>query len=517
MGIYNASGTIADKTSEFIDNMDFDYEFDSTSNANYTIIRIYKTKIDGSKQYPFVFAPNGSSSGTMSTLTMMSAYPVWNLGINGGIFTEQGVADGIVIQNGVSVINTPAITHYGAYPLTINDNGDLSYAAADANTSTLIANNIKSAVCGFCPIVVDYAAVDASFYNWITHYNENAQRQIIGQFGNGDYAIITCEGRNHQASDGWTIPEAIAVCLKHGLKFAYNLDGGGSTETVLCRKHINDIYDNTTGRIVPTFICFSGGDSFPTMSGGVPCTGIALNENTLDLTSIGGTATLTATPTPADTTDSISWSTSDASVATVADGVVTAVGLGTATITVTCGSQTATCAVTVDNVVPDYVMVAGYSPSKRSADAVNPSMTTNQVSSATVNSFIIAANKATGMYPIESKTTVDTSPYRFVPILIPAGATKIKLTASSYDQFYTRFLWCDSTKQETIVNHGAWCVQGKDTGWDQPSRATNTYTITIPTGVSGLDSFCAAFNSSYSTWETGTDYASSFSVEFLSE
>lgn len=252
-------------------------------------------------------------------------------------------------------------------------------------------------------------------------------------------------------------------------------------------------------------------------AGGVPCTGITLNVNTLDLTSIGGTATLTATPTPADTTDSISWSTSDSSVATVADGVVTAVGLGTATITVTCGNQTATCAVAVDNVVPDYVMVAGYSPSKRAADTSNPSMTTNQVTSATVNSFIIAADKATGLYPIESKTTVDTSPYRFVPILIPAGATKIKLTASSYDQFYTRFLWCDSTKQETIVNHGAWCVQGVDTGWDQPSRATNTYTITIPTGVSGLDSFCAAVNSSYNTWETGTDYASSFSVEFLSE
>lgn len=252
-------------------------------------------------------------------------------------------------------------------------------------------------------------------------------------------------------------------------------------------------------------------------SGGVPCTRISLNVNTLDLTSIGGTATLTATPTPADTTDSISWSTSDSSVATVADGVVTAVGLGTATITVTCGTQTATCAVSVDNVVPDYVMVAGYAPSKRSADAANPSMTTNQATTATVNSFIIAANKATGLYPIESKTTVDTSPYRFVPILIPAGATKIKLTASSYDQFYTRFLWCDSTKQETIVNHGAWCVQGVDTGWDQPSRATNTYTITIPTGVSGLDSFCAAVNSSYNTWETGTDYASSFSVEFLTE
>jgi len=265
MAIYNASGNmIIDSLADFIDNMDFDYEFDSTSDANYTILRIYQTKIDGTKQYPFVFAPNGSGAGTMSTKDMMDANPQWLLAINGGIFTNSG-ADGIVIQNGVSIVNSPATSHVGAYPLTIDSSGNLSYAAPDASTSTLISNGIKSAVCGFCPIVVDYEAVDASYYNWIEHYAENAQRQIIGQFGNGDYAILTSEGRNYQASDGWTIAEAIAICIKHGLKFAYNLDGGGSTETMLGKKHINDIYDGTTGRKVPTFICFAGGTTFPTL------------------------------------------------------------------------------------------------------------------------------------------------------------------------------------------------------------------------------------------------------------
>ena len=264
MAIYDASGNIVrDKMEEFIDNMDFDYEYDSTSDANYTVMRIYKIKIDGTKQFPFVFAPNGAGTATMSTLDMMIANPKWLLGINGGIFTSSK-ADGIVIQNGVSIVNTPCTLHEGAYPLTIDDEGDLSFADPDADTADLIADGIVSAVCGFCPIVVDYEAVDASYYNWIEHYAQNAQRQIIGQWGNGDYAIVTCEGRGHQASDGWTIAEAIAICIKLGLKFAYNLDGGGSAETVLGKKHINDIYDNTTGRIVPTFICFSGGNTFPT-------------------------------------------------------------------------------------------------------------------------------------------------------------------------------------------------------------------------------------------------------------
>ena len=55
---------------------------------------------------------------------------------------------------------------------------------------------------------------------------------------------------------------AQTVCKKLGLKFAYNLDGGGSTETMFCGKHFNTIYENVTGRKVPTFIVFNGGTVF---------------------------------------------------------------------------------------------------------------------------------------------------------------------------------------------------------------------------------------------------------------
>ena len=67
----------------------------------------------------------------------------------------------------------------------------------------------------------------------------------------------------------------------------------------------------------------------------VPCTGITLDEQTKSVTSLSP-FTLVATPTPANTTDEVSWISSDTDVATVADGVVTPVGLGEATITATC-------------------------------------------------------------------------------------------------------------------------------------------------------------------------------------
>ena len=85
------------------------------------------------------------------------------------------------------------------------------------------------------------------------------------------------------------------------------------------------------------------------IAAGISATAIEVAPTTLDLI-IGEQSTLTATLTPADATDVVIWTTDAESVATVKNGVVTAVGTGTATITATAGSFSATCAVTVSAV-----------------------------------------------------------------------------------------------------------------------------------------------------------------------
>lgn len=78
-----------------------------------------------------------------------------------------------------------------------------------------------------------------------------------------------------------------------------------------------------------------------------PCTGITLDKDTLTIAR-GETATLTATTLPADTTDKVVWSSADKTIATVENGVVTAVGLGETTVTAACGDKTASCKVIVN-------------------------------------------------------------------------------------------------------------------------------------------------------------------------
>ena len=76
------------------------------------------------------------------------------------------------------------------------------------------------------------------------------------------------------------------------------------------------------------------------------------------------TQQLTTTVLPANTTDTLSYLSSDNDVATVSDeGLITAVAEGTATITATSGGYSDTCVVTVENIpviTPDKTSTSGY-------------------------------------------------------------------------------------------------------------------------------------------------------------
>ena len=77
------------------------------------------------------------------------------------------------------------------------------------------------------------------------------------------------------------------------------------------------------------------------------CKALAIRVD-IPMTEIGATYALVVAPDPADTVDQISFASSDEAVVTVdASGLITAVGEGSAVVTVTCGDVTSECYVTV--------------------------------------------------------------------------------------------------------------------------------------------------------------------------
>ena len=257
--IYDVNGNViaVGTRSDFADNMELDYAYDAATNVNYTVLRVFQTKRDGTKQYPFIRYP-----GRMAIADLV-ATEGWAIVTNAGLgVSASQPIDGVAIQNGVVINESPASYHAGAIPLTIDADGNLGTASASATATELVNSGIVSATCGFCPIIENYVP-NATFptVSNVTHFGDNAQRTIIGQFGNGDYALITCAGRSNDNSDGWKLTEAQTVCQRLGLKFAYNLDGGKSTSMYLRKHPVYDFMAGTT-RIVPSFIVFNGSSTF---------------------------------------------------------------------------------------------------------------------------------------------------------------------------------------------------------------------------------------------------------------
>lgn len=89
----------------------------------------------------------------------------------------------------------------------------------------------------------------------------------------------------------------------------------------------------------------------------VAVTGVSLSQTSVSL-DVGGSISLTATVSPSDATDkTVTWTSSNAGVASVSGGVVTALAEGSATITATAGSKSAKCEVTVKRKVVDVTGV----------------------------------------------------------------------------------------------------------------------------------------------------------------
>lgn len=116
-----------------------------------------------------------------------------------------------------------------------------------------------------------------------------------------------------------------------------------NTQDVRCYTSVNS---NIQNQEIKFFVKEDGGS---TTDDPVAVTDVTLDQATASV-EVGKTVTLVATVAPENATNkNITWATSNADVATVADGVVTAVATGEAIITVTTedGAKTAQCVITV--------------------------------------------------------------------------------------------------------------------------------------------------------------------------
>lgn len=128
----------------------------------------------------------------------------------------------------------------------------------------------------------------------------------------------------------------------------YTLGGSSNGVTKALKKALIDIFENVA------YVDGNGQQYFEALETALEtkATALAVEPSSFTSYTIGSTQQLTAVTTPTDALDELTWSSSNTDVATVDDaGLVTIIGYGSAVITVSTGTLSATCSVTVSQAV----------------------------------------------------------------------------------------------------------------------------------------------------------------------
>ena len=219
--------------------------------------------------------------------------------------------------------------------------------------------------------------------------------------------------------------------------------------------------------------------------GGGSCTDLSLNKSSCSFEAVGDTDTLIATPTPADTSDAITWASSDENVATVVGGVVTIHGIGTATITATCGTQTATATVNQTSIKAEGTpkVLTGFNPYYQSG---NPS--------------IITVTESSDSFAFGNKyTNDDTARVRYgdvndiEAVKVPYGATTLKVATENDNAISMRYMYVGDSSD-----------LGTYSGEDYPKYIERIADVNSKTGVSIAYGKCVIFRVLNSVTDTPT-------------
>ena len=243
-------------------------EYGRVKNASYVFVRIPRTLNNGKKIIPKVAltSTDGSLTGTKCSALNYARNNDSIFVVNAGLFNMQKIIPvGQLIIDGVSLINTPMTDDNGVpisdtecYPLAIDRDYNLTTYPRNVDTSTMLNDGIKYAVTAWGKLVDNFEICTDDINAEIVHKDKKYIRQSIGQFQNGDYCICSVDmTRGNVVNESGLYYEELAqIFIDKGVKFAYSLDGGGSTETVIGKRQLNPFYEGSSGRAVPTVIEF---------------------------------------------------------------------------------------------------------------------------------------------------------------------------------------------------------------------------------------------------------------------
>ena len=220
----------------------------------------------------------------------------------------------------------------------------------------------------------------------------------------------------------------------------------------------------------------------------VPCTGVSFASDEISISSYTP-VNAEYTVSPANTTDSVTWASSNTDIVTVANGVITPVGIGSCTITVTCGNFSDTAIVTVT-----LAYIPSYTFGQISYNGTDPNDFPTIADSQ--NRIAVCGSGAqAGTYKCYGKNGA--SDANIIKLPKNTASVTVKNTTKSYihDGTYTRFYWLiDQSCGATGFTDYATFVEEKTLNF----YTTQEMTYEVPEGVDAC-MFMVRTSSSYTS------------------
>lgn len=223
-------------SSIFYDNIHFETKYDDIAKSTYYITTIPQKDSEGNILQLRHEFQNDIMDSEPETARSFYERTKSSVVINASTWNSQtGKIHGIQIRDGEIIKDTP---HEAFYTLGIKEDNTLKAFPPYITASEILSEGYVNAVTGFYPMMENSEVIE------VPNGSTREPRQIIAQKLNKDIIILTVDGRTFKNS-GFNDSDIIRVLQSYGVVFAYMLDGGGSTSTMVNGMFINKPSDGS--------------------------------------------------------------------------------------------------------------------------------------------------------------------------------------------------------------------------------------------------------------------------------
>ncbi len=244
---------LPDYTGEAKGNYTINKYYDSPSATYYFLTRISHKDKDG-KLIKLRLAHADKDGG--ETVRAFALRTNSTLAFNASTQREEGTG---IRPQGVQVLGGKVVYDLTttAWALGIKDDNELVAYAPTVKGDAILNGGVKNALTAFGPLIQNGITVSTDLMKLRGNYAEKNPRQVIAQLANKDILFLSCGGRGFDG-EGMLATDVVRILHTHGVKFAYMLDGGGSTSTVVEGELVTKQIDGngTRDRLRPNFLYF---------------------------------------------------------------------------------------------------------------------------------------------------------------------------------------------------------------------------------------------------------------------